>query len=247
MKSKQESGSSTCVKLKDLQSQVSGFGAQLLDRIKLQNAREDTHRKELKTWQDDVNHIQQQMLANLSNSGMGREFSSNTGNQYASRNNNNLGPSWQYGCCYCGASDHRQDSCPHRHEHARQGLIILTPDGRWKLLNDWQLPPGNGKTLKQRVEEIHAKHQEMATNYYNTYMFLAEEKPTMVWNPPVHQQFVQSASVIPALPAPSMSDTIEKLMRETGVSLNDISTFVQTRRKDYGHKNDTVSPQPPNL
>ena len=78
-------------------------------------------------------------------------------------------------------------------------------------------------------------------------MFLVEEEPTMVWNPPVHQQFVQSASVIPAPPAPSMCDTIEKLMRETGVSLNDISTFVRTRRKDYGDKNDTVSPQPPNL
>ena len=86
-KSKQESGSSTRVKIKDLQSQVSGFGAQLLNHIKLQNAREDTHRKELKTWQEDVNRIQQQMLANLSNSGTGREISSNTGNQYASRNN----------------------------------------------------------------------------------------------------------------------------------------------------------------
>ncbi len=92
-------------------------------------------------------------------------------------------------------------------------MIIPTADGKWYLPNNVQLPPGNGKTLKQCVEDFHAKQQELASNYYNTYMFLADEKPTTVWTPPqVQQQFVQSASVYPSPPAPSMSDTIENLM-----------------------------------
>ena len=131
----------------------------------------------------------------------GREFSRNTTS------------TWNSGCRYCGDNSHFQNNCPHRQEHARQGLIIPTADGKWHLPNNMQLPPGNGRTLKQWVEDFHAKQQEQASNYYNTYMFLSDEKPTTVWTPqPVHQQFVQSASVYPSPPAPNMSDAIESLM-----------------------------------
>ena len=235
-KSRQEHTSSTRVKVEDLQSQLSGFEAQLKDHMRLQNVREDTYRKEMKTWQEEMSRSQQQMLSNLNNPTAGREFSRNTT------------ATWNSGCRYCGDNSHFQNNCPHRQEHARQGLIIPTADGKWHLPNNMQLPPGNGRTLKQRVEDFHAKQQEQASNYYNTYMFLSDEKPTTVWTPqPVHQQFVQSASVYPSPPAPNMSDAIESLMRTNGVSLEDISQFVTTRKKDYGGPAQAASSENPNF
>ncbi len=57
-KSRQGNNSSTRVKVEDLQSQLSGFEAQLKDHMRLQNVREDTYRKEMKTWQEEMSRSQ---------------------------------------------------------------------------------------------------------------------------------------------------------------------------------------------